>query len=286
MRCPKCGIENPDDVKICGSCSAVLRTSTGQEPVTQPRTSRLALFAHRISFLALILFFLFIASMLWKSDASTQISFYLAFISGLFSIIGLVSGFLALPMVYLTKKLCGYNEAWTAISIGLVLIVILPITFQTWWNYRRVEFGEDNRVKYNFKMLGKSIEKYANDNYGLLPETENWCNKLITYDGSLSKDAFRGRYNEDGDCQVAFNENISRLRFADIPGNTVLLFEASGDWNLSGGKQSLGLNQKTDFAFLLFVDGTIGRYQLSSGEITLFDSNIDKTKYIPLKWKP
>ena len=56
MYCPKCGTENPDDAKVCRSCSAVL----SKAPITIedrfPKTSGLAIAAFVLGLISIVFF--------------------------------------------------------------------------------------------------------------------------------------------------------------------------------------------------------------------------------------
>ena len=57
MYCPKCGKENPDDAKVCQSCSASLEeTSESKQPVTVG-ISRLSIIALVMAVLSILVFF-------------------------------------------------------------------------------------------------------------------------------------------------------------------------------------------------------------------------------------
>ncbi len=149
MRCPKCGIENPDDVKICGSCSAVLKTSTGQEPVTQPRTSRLA-----ISSFILSLF-----------------SFVAAFIPALCSVVFGISS------LYYIKKHKPYLKGKGLAIAGIAISVISTLIFVGLFGFLCIPDAPPIPNDYTVDDL-RSAPDYCNKSYELLLALEeaNDCN--------------------------------------------------------------------------------------------------------------
>lgn len=56
MYCPKCGMENPDDVQICSTCGYVLKSDVADKPVAKPKTSRLAIASFVLSFLTVFVY--------------------------------------------------------------------------------------------------------------------------------------------------------------------------------------------------------------------------------------
>jgi hypothetical protein len=113
----------------------------------------------------------------------------------------------------------------------------------------------------------------------------------------------------------AFNKNLSNASIEQVPGNTVLLLECEEGLNTYGEAELLTNTLKRDeyylfprqrFKYVLFVDGTIGKYRRSDGAISLyigkfgtFDNKTyheayksfgsfqkqGTTPYSPLKWK-
>jgi hypothetical protein len=70
-----------------------------------------------------------------------------------------------------------------------------------------------------------------------------------------------------------------------VPGNVVLLFEADGIWNLNGTADLLNTKRKEPgYSYVLFVDGTIGRYRFSGGLV--LESQSAKNEYLPLRRNP
>ena len=54
-------------------------------------------------------------------------------------------------------------------------------------------------------------------------------------------------------------------RLGDIPGNAVLVFEASGEWNLAGGRELLETaSEENKYVCMFLVDGRIIKYRISN----------------------
>jgi hypothetical protein len=73
---------------------------------------------------------------------------------------------------------------------------------------------------------------------------------------------------------------------ADVPGDVVLLFEADGEWNLSGTEELLNMRLKGRYSSLLFVDGTVKDYWFYKKAVRKFDRSGTTMYYERPRWKP
>jgi hypothetical protein len=106
--------------------------------------------------------------------------------------------------------------------------------------------------KYQIKILGDALIKYANNHNGHLPDAEQWCDALIKDNNELKQEDFRHPLYKKlslGTCNFAFHKNVSNMSLADIPPDVILIFEADGSWNLSGGPELLQTRYRS-FGFL------------------------------------
>jgi hypothetical protein len=135
-------------------------------------------------------------------------------------------------------------------------------------------YGDQANVKpdplYNLKTLGKALIDYAEDNDGLLPDANRWCDLLTKHNRKIKRDNFirpeAAKYDLRGDCHFAFNENLSGLPLAEIPDDVVLLFMSEGRWNQHGSEELLSrapLGRTTVpgvTRYVMLKDGTIEMY--------------------------
>jgi hypothetical protein len=96
----------------------------------------------------------------------------------------------------------------------------------------------------NLHQLGLAVNQYAKVHEGCLPAADKWCDLLMESDPSLSRRIFECPTEKGGVCSYAFNRKLDRLRLMDLPNDVVLLFEADGGWNLSGGQELLTIRHK------------------------------------------
>ncbi len=125
----------------------------------------------------------------------------------------------------------------------------------------------------HLRELGHAIIAYSEGNDGYLPIANEWCDLLMRDNNGLPEDLFKCPRAEEGRSNYAFNERLSGLRLEDVPSDAVLLFEASGGWNLSGGPESLALRHKSGedqnifgrgICNVLFTNGDVRRYRVEN----------------------
>lgn len=181
----------------------------------------------------------------------------------------------------------------------LVLILCIPFVLVE-YDVRCVVRSREKRKKewtglYNLELLGRELIKYAEDNDGCLPMADEWCDLLMGHNGNLTRENFKHPQPEifgdifdfKGECQFAFNKNISGMLLADIPSDVVLLFEADGDWNLNGTEELLKTRYREHgYITILFVDQTTGNYWFYENAVRKFDPKGKHMYYEKPRWKP
>ncbi len=155
----------------------------------------------------------------------------------LFLIAGFVLGVLALVVIAIRHRyLKGTIYAILAIILSAPPLFAVYAIGQS--AERRQERGKANVGTYNLRLLGKELAKYAKDHDGYLPDANQWCDLLMEYNSSLTKNNFKhprpDRLKLKGDCHFAFNKYLSGMRLADVSDDVILLFESDGEWNLNG----------------------------------------------------
>ncbi|MCD4831139.1 MAG: hypothetical protein K8R02_04940 [Anaerohalosphaeraceae bacterium] len=123
-----------------------------------------------------------------------------------------------------------------------------------------------NSGTYNLRILGESFKEYTKKHDGYLPEANSWCDQLLADKGlSLAVENFHHpkakELGLDGKCHFTFNENLSGRKLSEISDNVVLLFEADGDWNFSGGSKLLNTRYNKDgYITVMFVSQKTADY--------------------------
>ncbi len=204
------------------------------------------------------------------------------------------------------------------IFVVIIIFIFVPIT-RLIDNQRLKRAIEYNGLTSIMK-IRKTFSLYCEHN-NQLPKSFNWCDRLIEYykeEGLVKKFLFRIA-QLGHEYHFAFNENLSLLAKEDLPGYLVLVFEADGEFNLSGGQELFGKERAKDkyfsvenrYIYILFLDGTIAKYRLCDGAIALAKKMVyevsdysgfcyayeeekafseyykkGETQYSPLKWEP
>lgn len=209
----------------------------------------------------------------------------------LFSAVGFILGIIALFVIaFRHKESKGY--VYAILAIILATPFMLAMASSIYVARVRAERRKANTGLYNLRVLGEALTEYAEDHNGYLPAAGQWCDLLMEHDGDLTKDNFKfpkpERLQLKGNCHFAFNKNLGGLRLVDIPADVVLLFEADGDWNLSGGAELLKTRYKGEHSSIamLFTDQTIRRYWYYKEAVRKFDSKGTRMYYEPPCWKP
>lgn len=117
-------------------------------------------------------------------------------------------------------------------------------------NKARTERAKKYTGEYNLRLLGRTLLKYAEDHNGYLPDPNTWCDIIMAYDADLTIDNFLFPQPEwvavEGECHYAFNPKLYGIHIDEISDDTVIVFEADGDWNLSGNSELLSTRLNKD----------------------------------------
>lgn len=190
------------------------------------------------------------------------------------------------------KILKGYIYAIPALVLSMPFLLI---DFEISRHVRvRQKHKKEWTGLYNLELLGKEMIRYAEDNNGCLPVAEKWCDSLMEHNENLTRENFKHPQPEifgdifdfKGECQFAFNKNLSGIRLADIPGDVVLVFEADGDWNLNGTDELLKTRYREQgYINILFTNGKMADYWFYKSAIRKFDKRRGMYYEKP-RWNP
>ena len=188
------------------------------------------------------------------------------------SIIGGVSGIAAIRAIRGSNGLlAGEGLATGGLSLTAVgfIAFLVSTQFGSWADAKAAK--SQAQCADNLKILHQAMAKYAERNEGRLPANENWCGAILgmaqelqqspDYHGSMfqcpsSMESFESSY--------AFNAELGGRKLVDLPRDTVLLFEITGGWNVTGGAESLLRNPRHNGALVCLVDGSI----VGAGSVT------------------
>jgi prepilin-type processing-associated H-X9-DG protein len=239
MYCPKCGTQNPENAKVCLSCSQAL-------PVL-PDVSQTGV----------------------KTSALAIWSFVLAII-GLFTLMltalpALICGIVGLVKINKSKgQLKGTGLAVAGIAIPVASTVVVPIVMillailMPALGKVRCE-AQRIRCETNLSSLGRAINIYAQENKDTYPSANSWCNLLVA-DGNIVPDEFicPSSNAKISQSSYAININVAGKKVSEVPPDVVLLFETNSGINPAGGPEILITeNHQRDGCNILFADGHV-----------------------------
>ena len=191
---------------------------------------------------------------------------------------------LVLDIVLLFSKLFYSKERpKNVLSLQLVMIAGIGIfslyLFLDHNHYCRTRRGMEHNSRYFIGEVGREMLLYAERNK-VFPDKDQWCDNMLHENQSLESRYFSSGDGQNKYCKMAFNEKLSNLKFDEASPGAILLIEATGPWNFSGGGDLINANRDRDqyysdrdkFVFLFFVDSKLAKYRLRDGAIAFYES--------------
>jgi hypothetical protein len=208
--------------------------------------------------------------------------FAVAFLAGIISVI---------VIIFFRRNLVSLVYSFLAI------ILSAPAIYFTTEFFMSPNVREENKKKYtalyNMELLAKELKIYAQDHNGHLPDANNWCDVLMKQNPSLTVENFRHPTPDllklKGKCHIAFNKALDGKLFNDVSKDTILLFEADGDWNLNGTTDILNSRyNERDCVRIVFVDGSTANYWFDKQAIRKYKNTFGRAYmyYEDLRWSP
>ena len=141
------------------------------------------------------------------------------------------------------------------IAAGLIVLLILSYAYVQYKSpYGEARWYHRILCKSNMKRLGVEFMRYALDHNDAYPDPNKWCD-IISQNSGFDKEIFRCPDDKSGPCSYAMNPDC---RSFFTPNEVVLLFEAKGGWNRSGGPQLLNPdNHLAKGSNVLFNNGLV-----------------------------
>ncbi|MEN6385386.1 MAG: DUF4190 domain-containing protein [Phycisphaerales bacterium] len=216
MYCLKCGYDNPEDEKICKACSAPMPVIADLPP--EVKTSNLAIWSFVLSLMGLFtLMVTGLPAIICGIIGLVKISGSKGRLKGIgFSITGIV-----LPILYFC----------------LILPILMAILMPALGKVRIL--AQKQMCATNIESLGTAISYYVND-YNAYPPADRWCDELIEKEDVTAEQFICAEdENSQGLSSYAFNINLAGKNPAEVPADTVLLFETTPAKNPAGGPELL-----------------------------------------------
>jgi type II secretory pathway pseudopilin PulG len=194
------------------------------------------------------------------------------FLCTLTAIPGLILGFIAMNRIKSSQGRVGGHGlalAGTIVSgvalvmsvavIALYSALLLPALAKAKSRAQTIQCAN------NLKQLGLAVRLYSGDNNDTLPAATNWCDAIMPEAGTPQIFKCPGDPAQSR-CGYAFNAALSGMSEADIPPDTVLIFECDSGWNANGGKELMVTSPRHNAVYVVaFADGSV--QQLSSAGV-------------------
>lgn len=234
MYCIRCGVENPEDARLCRSCGESLVVAGEQHPAAMKKTSGYAIAALVLGIL---------------SPFTCMLTALPAIIFGIVALLKINNA---------SNHAKGNGLAITGICLPAVLFpimalmigILMPALARTRQLAFRMTCGT------NLSGLGNAMLLYANDHENKFPTPSQWCDLLIE-DAAVDPRIFQCKGAGEGACHYAMNEHVADLG-TNAPADMVLLFETQAGWNQVGDADILTTdNHQGDGCNVLFVDGHV-----------------------------
>jgi hypothetical protein len=178
---------------------------------------------------------------------------------GITALVGLVLGIVAKVKIRRSAgRLKGGGLAVAGICLSLAMLLAIPIVagFLLPALAKAQREGPRTDCEQNIKQIGLALRLYADENNQQYPPAVNWCDAIV---GNLAgPEVFRCPRQREVQSAYGFNEALAGRNLSSIPGDTVMLFETSSGWNVSGGPDQLASSPPHGRTYYFgFADGTV-----------------------------
>ena len=188
-------------------------------------------------------------------------------ILGLFScgataVIGLIFGIISFSKIKKSQgRLSGSGLAIAGIVVSAIFILMLPVFAALLLPALSKAKAKAQTIQCvnNAKQIAMGVIMYANANTNTCPAAASWCDDVLAEVGA-EKIFQCSAGNKVGRSHYAYNTSLDCYDISEVkdPTTTVLIFESTGGWNLSGGRELLLQNSRHNRKIVVgFVDGHV-----------------------------
>lgn len=164
-----------------------------------------------------------------------------------------VVGIIALALAVVGRARGG-TVALTVLAVLAPVIVLAWLLFPV---FRSARIAARQRLcVQHLKSLSMAMLTYAQDWDEHYPPAQRWCDAIRPYVRSMED--YRCPAARHLRCGYAMNAQLDQFKQSDLaePSKTVMLFDATGGWNLSGGKELIA-RRHSGGANFAFGDGRV-----------------------------
>ena len=194
---------------------------------------------------------------------------------GATALVGLVLGIISMSKIKKSDgQLGGSGIALAGTIVSAVFLLMLPLFAAMLLPAlsKAKERAQTIQCVNNLKQLALAVRIYSGDNKDQFPPSATWCDAIQNAVGS--EKVFKcpaGDQNQK--CHYAFNAKLDGMDISKVDPTTVLIFETSGGWNLSGGPELMLNHSRHGRMFVVaLADGSV--------------QQIKETQLNTLRWDP
>jgi prepilin-type processing-associated H-X9-DG protein len=157
---------------------------------------------------------------------------------GLTALIGLILGIIALVKIKNSGgALRGRGLALAGVIVSALFLLLTPALLLPALAKAKQK-AQTISCANNVMQLAIAMRIYTTDNQDRFPAATNWCDTLQSQAGMTN--VFRCPADTRvARCSYAFNARLAGAEVEKVNPRAVMIFEANGGWNVSGGKELL-----------------------------------------------
>jgi prepilin-type processing-associated H-X9-DG protein len=158
---------------------------------------------------------------------------------GTTALIGLILGIIALVKVKQSRgALGGGGIALAGIIVSAIFVLMIPVFVALLLPALAQAKQRAQTIKCvsNVKELSIAMRICAMDNKNHYPAATNWCDTLRSHAGMTNVFHCPADFS-GGRCSYAFNAQLAGAEVDKASPGAVMIFEANGGWNASGGEE-------------------------------------------------
>jgi prepilin-type processing-associated H-X9-DG protein len=182
------------------------------------------------------------------------------FTCGLTAIIGLILGIISMVKI---KNSNGQLTGWGLGLAGTIVSGVFLLMFPIWLAMMLPAFAKAQQRAQsiqcvnNMKQLALAVVIYSGDNNDTLPPAATWCDAI--HENVGSDQPFKCPQDTgDERCSYAFNAKLGGMEYDKVAPETVMIYEAAGGWNVSGGSEAMLESSRHGTKFVVaFADGSV-----------------------------
>lgn len=156
---------------------------------------------------------------------------------GISSLVGLVLGIVSLTQISKSQgRLKGQGLAIAGVVVSAFILLLMAVTVPSALSKAKAK-ARSVACMSHVQQINFAVIKHIQAHSNTCPPAATWCD---TIQGSVFFDTFQCSAGDKAHrCHYAFNAKLDGLSVDQIksPAQTVLVFEAEGGWNLSGGSE-------------------------------------------------